>query len=225
MFVQTINKKIGIAYSIGLLSVVFLCSCNKSEIANNVPLANEDETGKQFFTEKQELAEWSNNSEEIVKTRKMGDFVFTLKQVTSDMMALQELQGEISNEAKYNEAKSHYTDLFYFKLNIQNEKCQSELLKYQLETPEQYKERIKYCSFELNKDVILVSGKDTIPCALHEFERTFNIQSGLNFLVTFKRTDAPNGFSVVLHDQLFKQGLIKFNYKTNPNELPYLKIK
>ncbi len=205
------------------VAIFSLVSCSKSEVPS-LPIPKVDKSGLNYFIDKNELLTFSEKSPEMVNQRKLGDFEYTLKQLTPDLMALQELKGNTSDKKEFEMAKSHYSDLLYFKFNIQNSQFNKELLKYNLEEPAQYGERVKYCSFSLGKDFYLTNGQDTVPCALHEFERTFNVGGGLNFLVTFPKINSTKNLTVVYHDQLFKQGIIKFNYNNEKSHLPYLKI-
>lgn len=224
MFVQFKNIRIciGILLSVFIVAIV---SCSKSKIDTNIPTPLEDVDGKQYFETTEELLEWAAESPEVVKQRIIGDWKYTLKQLTPDIMALQELRGKPSNPIVFDEAKSHYSDLLYFKLNIQNDKFPNELLKYDVKDNQEYSNRVKYCSFEINRDFFLTNGLDTVPCVLHEFERTFNVPSGLNFMITFPKIATGKGLTAVFHDQLFKQGLIKFHFTKDQKKLPYLKIK
>ncbi|HYG53226.1 MAG TPA: hypothetical protein VD905_20140 [Flavobacteriales bacterium] len=199
-------------------------SCQKSQAADAVA-PKKDADGKAYFDDKEEFAKWSQTNVEFTQSKTLGDFTYKLTMLSQDQMAMQELRGNIGDSAKFAEAKTHYEDLIYYKLNISNDKHQGELLRYGLERNGEYTERIKYCSFHLNEDIVMVMGKDTVPCALHEFERTFNLQNGLNFLVTFPKVDFKNGATVAFQDNLFKNGIIKFFFQKSINELPYFKIK
>jgi len=211
----------------GIHIVLFIClswcGCNKLEL--NVPQPKKDDTGKTYFDDQNQLVEWSNKSEQVFKHKKIGEFEFNLKHLSADMMALQELRGKVTDEKMLNETRQHYSELMYFKLNIQNPNYHKELLKYNLETGDDYSRRINYFSFEINRDLLLTNGKDTVPCALHEFERTFNLESGLNFVMAFPRIDTKKEYTVIYQDQLFKNGTIKFHFDQTAENLPYFKIK
>lgn len=204
--------------------MAFMTSCTKNnEVEKIVP--KKDTSGKPYFDDKTEFVQWTETEVEFKATKKLGDFMYTLQMISSDQMAMQELRGDLSNKAKFDEAKSHYSELLYFKLNISNDKHQGELLKFNLESQAEYSERIKYCAFNFNKDLELITGIDTVPCALHEYERTFNLQTGLNFLLAFPKRDFKKGATVALQDRLFENGIIKFFFKKSINDLPYFKIK
>jgi len=208
---------------ITLFSVLVWCSCNKPEM--DLPTPKKDESGKAYFESKEELTTWVNKNENTSRTKKLGDFEFSLKRLSPDVMALQELQGNTSDAKAYEEAKSHYTGLTYYRLNISNNNYHRELLKYNLKSSEEYNDRVMYCSFQINRDLYMTNGNDTVPCALHEFERSFNLESGLNFVIAFPLIDLQKEHTVVLQDQLFDNGIIKFSFSKNGNDLPYFKIK
>lgn len=210
-------------FYITLVVSLIWCACNKSEV--NLPQPKKDDKGKAYFENKDELVTWVNTSENTNRTKKLGEFEFTLKRLSPDMMALQEVQGNTTDAKAYEEAKSHYTGLTYYKLNISNPNYHRELLKYNLSGPDEYTDRVAYCSFQINRDLYMTNGHDTVPCAIHEFERTFNIESGLNFVIAFPLIDLEKEHTVVLQDQLFHNGIVKFSFSKNGNDLPYFKIK
>ena len=216
------NMKKNSLYIILFLSLTWY-GCTKPEIS--LPEPQKDHEGKTYFENKEELLTWVNASENTYRTKKLGDFEFSLKRLSPDIMALQELQGNTSDKQAFEEAKSHYTGLIYYRLNISNNQFHRELLKYNLSGSDEYTDRVAYCSFQINRDLYLTNGRDTVPCAIHEFERTFNIESGLNFVVAFPVIDLNRDHTVVLQDQLFDNGIVKFSFGKTGNELPYFKIK
>jgi hypothetical protein len=209
-------------YNTVILGAALLWSCSKP--AMNVPQPKKDEQGKAYFSNPQDLVNWVDHNDQIVRKRVMGDFEFSLKRLSPDLLALQELQGNTSNAVAFEEAKSHYTGLTYFRLNIQNKNFHKELLQYNVNSNEEYTRRLDYYAFELNNDLSLDDGKNIVPCAIHQFERTFNIESGLNFMIAFTAEKPEGGYTVSLDDKIFKNGIIKFSF-TKGNDIPYIKIK
>jgi hypothetical protein len=204
------------------LLILVASSCGKQE--QRMPVPAIDEKGAKYFDNEKELVNWHEGNAALKKKRELGGFEYSVQYLSPDLMALQELKGKITGKAAYEEARSHYTELIYFRMNIKNNDFHQELLKYDLKDAAQYNQRIQYCAFEINRDLMLKSRKDSSFCVLHEFERTFNIESGLNFLLAFPLPVSKDGYTVVYHDKLFGQGIIKF-YFDGKNDTPYLKIK
>lgn len=197
-------------YIIPIVLMMVACSQKRSY---KEPFIKE---GKKYYTVKQDLLEHSEKNEQLNQKKNMGNFSYELKYLSADVMALKELRGETGTPADYNEVKSHYSDLLYFSLGIRNSTFSSELLRYQLTSKEQYKDRINYCSFYIQNDLFLVNGTDSLPCALVQYERTFNVSNGLKFTMAFSKPEKLSGsFTIVFYDNLFKNGIIKMTFKSS----------
>lgn len=210
-------------YILFILLAGAITSCQHTSPTS--PLPERDAQGKLYFDSKKDFTKWNDNNDQIQLQREIGDFTFKSKYVSPYLLALQETRGDSLNNKNFAEAVSHYQDLLYFRLNISNVSFNNELLKYNVTGQQEYNNRLEYCAFHMHKDVMLTNGKDTVPCTLHQFERTFNVQSGLNFLVTFPKIKTSKGLTLIYHDHLFNHGLIKFRFPKEISNIPYLKIK
>jgi hypothetical protein len=88
-----------------------------------------------------------------------------------------------------------------------------ELLKYAVGDEEEYQRRVSYYSFGMDKDIYLVVGSDTIPCATYQWERGFDASQKLIFQLVFSKKqwkENVNGFQLVFYDRVFNNGIIKF---------------
>lgn len=214
------------AFSYCVIMTIFsasILSCGNDK--KPLPKPKADSHGKKYFTTVAEFKEWNDKSETIFRNREIGKFNYNVKLLSSDLLALQELQGEKYSNSVFESTKKQYEELIYLKFNISHDEYNKELLKLPSEYNESYSDRVKYASFHLNKDIIIINdSNDTIPCALHQFERAFNIQSGLNFLIAFPKFNFENGFTMIYQDNLFRNGIVKFRYEKENVELPYLKV-
>jgi hypothetical protein len=84
-----------------------------------------------------------------------------------------------------------------------------------------------YLSSDISKDIQLVTEmKDTLPCISAQFERHFSIDDTSILLLHFvAKKNLGKEIKVVLKDQIFHQGEIQFNFKTETYyQLPKLDI-
>ena len=118
------------------------------------------------------------------------------------------------------------SDMQYFDLKISLNEGGGELLKYQLSSPQQYSERVNYFAFGLQKDIVLVEGTDTLPCALYHFERAYDVTPSSTFLLGFSlgKNKSPESKTLILYDRTFNKGTIKMAFdKHDLQKIPKLK--
>ena len=87
-------------------------------------------------------------------------------------------------------------------------------------TKKDYTESVKYMSFKIENDfkVVTQSG-DTIPCAGVHFERNFKLAPFKRLLLHFGNIPENENIQLVYNDNLFKNGLLKYQFKETPIKL------
>src|ERR1700751_4964497 len=73
----------------------------------------------------------------------------------------------------------------YFDLSIGLTEGEGEILKYHLTSVPEYDSRIKYFAFDMQKDIKLVEGNDTLDCMMFHFERAYDVSPYSKFLLAF----------------------------------------
>jgi hypothetical protein len=114
-----------------------------------------------------------------------------------------------------NEEVKEQAKLFQIQFSIGSDSLDQELLKYGLTDEMEYQNRITYYSFNMNKDIFLVVGTDTLPCVTYQWERGFDLSRKLVFQLVFSAKDwkgKVDGFQLVYYDRVFNNGIIKFFY-------------
>jgi hypothetical protein len=169
---QTFVRK-NYSYSLNMLffiTILFLSSCQE----NGLP--------------PEQYVEAVRNEEYGLKVEKKGKhFTYILQYQPTEYQALRNLN-TFSPEPKAFKAsmkeKSKYQS---YTLTIHPNGSQS-LLDFDNPSEEAYKERVKYYSFEMKNDAVLIDGKDTLNCIGYHFERTYNAKPGKQFLMKFKNS-------------------------------------
>lgn len=83
-----------------------------------------------------------------------------------------------------------------------------------------YEEAVKYMAFKIQKDFkVVTSSNDTITCSGALFERNFKVAPFKRALLYFGNIEATEEIQLLYNDQLFGNGLIKFNFKSKPLKL------
>jgi hypothetical protein len=164
----------------------------------------------------EEFVRWATDKEhKLVKDKKISEINYQLAFIPMQSMAYLELKNDSITKKKFEEAENHYKEMSYFKFRIELIGGSGELLKYNLESNQQYSERINYMSFKMQKDIFLVQGRDTLSPGLFEFERIFEIAPYATVMFAFdkKKFSPESEFTIIYNDRLFKKGLIKYNYR------------
>jgi hypothetical protein len=203
-----------------LLSFVMAFSCHQKEAsASTVEVGEESEPPQNYTTKKMSVNEFiswcANENNKLSKVKTIADMAYKLSYLPTEAMAYLELRTEEYTAEKFQKTCKSYNQMTYFKFRIEALGGNGELLKYNLQSPQQYDYRVKYTSFDMQNDVYLVQGKDTLKPGLFQFERIFEAAPYGTAMFAFDNTlfNKNNEFTVVYNDKLFDKGFIKFNYK------------
>ena len=111
-------------------------------------------------------------------------------------------------------------------MKVEIENTEGEFIRYGNPSAEEYSHRINYCSFQMQKDIFLVEGDDTLACGLFHFERTYDIAPYATFLLGFplKKEKQNKDKVLVFNDRLFNKGTMRFVFKNEDiKKTPLLK--
>ncbi|WP_299254027.1 hypothetical protein [uncultured Aquimarina sp.] len=129
----------------------------------------------------------------------------------------------LKNEGSKNLAKidSIYESLKnerILEVEFQQEK-EDDLLKSKY-TNRDYETSVKYMSFYIENDFKAVTQSgDTIDCSGVTFERNFKVAPFKRLLLHFGNIPEEENIQLIYNDQLFGNGLMKFNFKETPIKL------
>ena len=125
-----------------------------------------------------------NNKKQIQWTTQQKDFDFRLSHRPLDWMVLRE-GGKELDASKYSTIQKEYEGLEYYHLEIQGES--KGLLEANTGGITTYEDRLMYCSFDMQKDLKMVSEGDSLNCQLFHFERTFKATPAASFVLAFEK--------------------------------------
>lgn len=199
---------------------ITVTSCHNKDFSDQHSEQEEEPIETKNYTKDnltvQEFLSWcGDKNNKLYKSKDIADLRFSLSYLPASSMAFLELRTESYDFQKFKEACIHYSDMTYFNFRLEIIDGTGELLKYKLQSPAQYDGRVKYMSFEMQKDIYLVQGTDTLLPGLFHFERAFEVVPYSTVMVAFdnKKFNKSNEFTIIYNDKLFEKGFVKFNYK------------
>lgn len=165
--------------------------------------------------------DWHKAEKNLMNKRVMGELSYEIKYLPPEYMTLKSLGPDATNTEIKQELTS-YSDLLYFNLRIELEKEQTELLKYKVSGLSQYDQRVKYYSFNVQKDIWMVlDNKDSVVCSITHFERAFNVTNFSDIMIGFDKKSVTKLNSdwkkmvLVFNDKVFGNGIVKFEFDRN----------
>lgn len=161
--------------------------------------------------EKTELIKWVENTENgLVKEKEIDAIKFRLQYQPPIVSAL---KGDPNINSENLKAKlDEYSDYEYFVLRIQGKNGQ-EPLEINNSSETELSQRIIYLSFEAQKDFMLITDSDTLPCVMYHFERNYNSVNYDSFILTFPKTkSASDNIIISYNDHVWGMGKVNFEF-------------
>lgn len=196
-----------------LLYIIFLCSigfcgCSKSELKPN------------------EYIDWFENPDnKMVKKFNQNSLELTCQYETPDFVYLKQNGSENIDEITFEENKNELKDLIHFKLKFRDT-LSNNFLRNNYTTLEEFNTKSMYLSYDIQYDLKLVKGNDTLPCVMNHHERTYGSTPYETILIAFQNVEnSKSELELIFNDRVFGFGRVKFFFsKDELNEIPELKL-
>ncbi len=190
-----------------LIPVLGIFSCQKSTV--HTPI---------------ELIQWVENpSNGLRNERNFANHSFILQYKPHSYIVTKEERLEMVNEDLPNKNLKALGDLEYFTLTVVN-KAGKDPIKQLCRTEQEYLEVFNYYSFDLTKDLSMISGTDTLECVMAGCERSYGLAAEVKFLLAFLPGMKGTDRTVLLNDKYFGYGKLYFNFSDTAIEnIPKLK--
>lgn len=163
---------------------------------------------------------WINNQalNSLTKKKEISEINYQLKHLPAEYMVSNELKKVQVSKEELDSLIPQYDGMEYYELRISVDDFYEETAKYGVYDLAEYQQRIAYMSFGMQNDLSLkVNGDKEIPCELFHFERTYGIAPYATFLFGFSKEEMGDDVAertVILNDNLFNKGLVKFYWQT-----------
>lgn len=201
-----------------LLTITF-CNCKNKTIANigeeygrsNSIHENLENAKKSYPVS--EFVKWCSDSNNgLMQKKEVSEIEYKLSYLPSQSMAFIELRNEQYDMDKFNQVTSYYSEMLYFNFKMILKDNTGEFLKYRLQSPQQYDERVKYISFDMQNDFYIVQKGDTLRPGLYQYERVYEVAPLATIMMAFdkKKLDLAEEFTFVYNDKLFNKGFVKY---------------
>lgn len=174
-----------------------------------------------------DYVQWVQNSENGFRKEKViDDLTFFVQYKPYEyIVSVEERKEEISDTLLKSKI-AEINDMQYYDFKISLNEGAGELLKYQLASPQEYAERVNYFAFNMQKDIQLAEGNDTLPCTLYHFERAYDAAPSSTFLLGFPLSEnkSQQEKTLLVYDRTFNKGMLKFTFrKKDLKNLPKIK--
>ena len=166
--------------------------------------------------------EWMKHPEHgYWRTKTVPPLEVVAQYKTTDFIIANEKRSNEIEAAAYQAREKELEGMYYWTLklsindkNLPNRGAKAwNILNYGVEDKQQEQERLMYFSYAMQRDLKLIEGKDTLPCALYHFERSYDLDKSRTFVLGFPKGNNPNADKTLLIDiPYFNTGPIKINY-------------
>lgn len=154
---------------------------------------NEELVNRSVVLSRSEYIEWiidENNGLNVEK--RINEFIFKSQFKPDEFEALLHLNSDnqTTNSALF-EKVEEIKDAQYFTLSIACPEANGDILKFKVSDVNEYYARVEYYSFNVQNDITLIDGKDTLQCALCHFERTYSSAPVIKLILAFPESKQP----------------------------------
>ncbi len=167
---------------------------------------------------------WVENAENgMVKETSLGGFDFRLQHKPLEYIALQEERTLKPTTGLIRKFRTERGGLYYFNFRIASKTGQP-ILETGKNSKKEYHRRNDYFTSEMQHDLFLVAGKDTISCTLYHFEHNHGLAPYNNMVVAFaKNSEETQDLQFVYADKVLGVGPVKITLKKSAfDHLPKL---
>jgi hypothetical protein len=143
--------------------------------------------------------------------KQIGEFEFGLQYKPHDYIALMEKKDENISSYDLNKRVAELGGLDYYTFRISSSKSK-EILSAGISSENEYYQRLEYFMSPMQDDISMVIGKDTIPCTLFHFERTYGLTPYCNFVMGFPSVKEENSDrKFIYNDRILGTGNVIIN--------------
>ena len=168
----------------------------------------------------------SEESNGLFKKKTIGEITVFAQYRSPEAMALIRT-GNNPTPEEWKTAKEASGNMQYYLVSYRLNKSNQDILKYNLSEESEYFARSNYLAFGIDKDVYVLSGKDSLTCRLHQFTPHYGLSPKADIIFAFDEPDSlkKNNHTLVIEDQLFGLGILRFEFEAEHlQEIPTLQF-
>ncbi|MDQ3110524.1 MAG: hypothetical protein M3R17_11575 [Bacteroidota bacterium] len=165
----------------------------------------------------EKYAQWvKEESNGLQSTKEMSDYKFSLQYRPVDYIALLEIKNTNKPFSEFNKIKVELSGMHYFTFRIASADPQIRVLDIGNTSEQDINPKLNYFSFDMQHNLQLIDGNDTLQCSLYNFERNYELAPYLDFSVAFarksKNNSDPESLRFIYNGEALGVGIIQFEY-------------
>jgi hypothetical protein len=166
-----------------------------------------------------EYVNWMDSDQnKTCMVKEIGDFEFTILYKPIDYVIALENRGKNYSNDSILKRKKELEGFQYYTFKIKSLK-DNEFIRTGILSENEYYERLEYFVSTAQDNMMILEGKDTIPCAMYHFERNYGISPYSKMVLSFEERDSLN-----MNDKIFiyndkKLGVGKIAIKINASDI------
>ena len=169
---------------------------------------------------------WVDNEDNgLVKIQQNNKSKITCKYTPSEYVVLKQFNPSDIDTSIFSSEVTAINNLYHFILRFENLDG-SNFMKDNYTTAENFNMKSTYLSFDINKDLKLIIGEDTMSCALNHYERTYSNTPYEQVLIAFPKNESQiEDMTLIFNDRVFGFDRTKFFFSKNDlKNIPNLKL-
>lgn len=159
------------------------------------------------------------------KIERIGDLEFDLQYKPLSFVIANEFRSNAIDKRAYRKREGELAGLEYYNLKIKVKGSTENITTYQVSNQDDQQNRLYYLSYELNQDLKMVQGKDTLSPVLFHFERTYDVSNHRTFVLAFPHSQSREDRTLILNSKEIGTGPIEISIEENAiNNTPKIKF-
>jgi hypothetical protein len=195
-----------------IITALSWCSPKKQQLEdeNTAPATSSVDMNQQKLRPEQYVTWIQQGSNGLKKEKTINDIIYSAQYKPLPYIICEEERTAQIADSTLRKKTNQLGDMQYYNFKIELKEAQTELIKYGISTTTDYAARVNYFSFDMQRDIKLVQGGDTLPCLLYHYERVYNTGNFGMFSLGFAKGKALNDRTLIFFDHGFNKGIIKF---------------
>lgn len=133
---------------------------------------------------------WIKDEDNGLKVeKKINEVIFSVQYKPDEFEAVLNLHKSNPLKKEILTKVKEIEGLQYFTFSIAVPENKGDILKYNLHDEQEYYARVEYYSFNVQNDMVLIDGNDTLPCVMCHFERTYSVAPVIKFVLAFPESE------------------------------------
>lgn len=177
-----------------------------------------------------DYVQWVINPEnDLRKIKKVADIKIDVQYKPIPFIITNELRTNTINKKVYKKRVEELEGAQYFTIKVSvDPEVATDITQYKVSNVEEHQNRLYYLSYQLQNDIKLIEGKDTLAPQLFHFERAYDLAPHRTFVMAFetKKKNVNQDKVFLIDSPALETGPIKIKFKAEDlNNLPTLKLQ